>query len=109
MRLYEGLKGIFTATPNQWRALFSETEIQLTEPIEASAIADISILFYHLKNNEFIEASKYPSILERVKGFSINGKIATSKQINKPKSENYNFPLIGKNYNNIDKVIASLK
>jgi hypothetical protein len=107
-RLYEYLKGIFEATPEQWRALFSETEIQLAKPIKAVAVADIVVLFHHLREREFVETSKYPSVLERTKAFSINDKIVTAKMINKPKAENYNFPLIGKNYDNINKAVSSL-
>jgi hypothetical protein len=107
-RLYEYMKGIFEATPEQWRALFSETEIQLSKPIKARAVADIVVLFHHLREREFVETSKYPSVLERAKAFLINDKIVTAKMINKPKSENYNFPLIGKNYDNISKAVASL-
>jgi hypothetical protein len=106
--LSENLKGIFEATPEQWRALFSEKEIQLSKPIKAGRVADIVVLFHHLREREFIETSKYPSILERAKAFLINDKIVTAKMINKPKAENYNFPLIGKNYDNISKAVASL-
>ena len=108
VRLHNGTKGIFEATPEQWRTLFSDTEIQLIEPIKAVAVADIAVLFYHLHDREFVETSKYPSILERAKAFSINGKTVTAKQINKPKSDNYNFPYIGKNYDSISKAVASL-
>jgi hypothetical protein len=108
VRLYEATKGIFEATAEQWRAVFSETEIQLSEPIQAVAVADIAVLFYYLKEREFIETSKYPSIIERTKAFSINVKTVTAKQLNKSKSENYNFPHTGKNYIKIEKVVRSL-
>jgi hypothetical protein len=107
-RLYDYLKGIFEATPEQWRALFHETEIQLSEPIKAGTVADIVVLFHYLREREFVETSKYPSVLERAKAFLINDKIVTAKMINKPKAENYNFPLIGKNYDSISKAVASL-
>jgi hypothetical protein len=106
-RLCENLKGIFEATPEQWRALFSETEIKLSKPIKAFAPSDIGILLYHLKERNLIENTKYPSVIERTKAFSINGIPIISKQINDLKT-NMNFPTIGKNYSKISKAVASM-
>lgn len=106
--LHESLKNIFEATLEQWKSLFSEKEINLLEPIKGQAPADIAILLHYLKENELIEVSKYPSIIERTKAFSIDGKTVSAKQINKVKNENFNFPNIGKHYIKIQSVIESL-
>lgn len=105
-KLYEALKEVFEATPEQWRALFSDTEIQLFKPIEAKAVSDIGVLLHYLKERNLIEAIKYPSIIERTKAFAINGIPITSKKINDLKA-NMNFPTIGKNYSKISKAVAS--
>lgn len=106
-KLSEALADIFEATPKQWQALFSETEIQLSEPIKAFAVSDIGILLYHLKERNLIEATKYPSIIERTKAFSINDIPIKAKQITDLK-QNGNFPIIGKNHSKISKAVASL-
>jgi len=106
-RLCEEMKGVFEATAEQWRALFSETEIQLAEPIKAKTTTDIGILLFYLKEKNLIETKNYPSILERVKAFSIGGEIVTSKQISDTKQQE-NFPIAGKYYSKIEKAVTTL-
>ena len=106
-RLYNGLKGIFTATPEQWKSLFSETEIQLSTPIEARAVSDVGILLHYLKEMRLIGYSNYPSVIERTKAFVVGEMQITAKKITDLKS-NYNFPTIGKNYSSISRIIQSL-
>ena len=101
------LTSVFDATIEQWEALFSENSITMPTPIKANSIADISVLFYYLKQKEFIETSKYPSILERSKAFFVKNKTITAKQINKTK-EYSNFPYIGDNYEKIMVFIENL-
>jgi hypothetical protein len=111
-RLYTGLQGIFEATPKQWTALFSETEIQIKEPIKAKAVADIALLLLQLHRCKFIKAKEYAAIIGRTKAFSFNGKPITAKQINATK-ERSNWwkdqtPIIGDNYTTINKAVTAL-
>jgi hypothetical protein len=110
--LSKHLKGIVEATPEQWRALFHETEIQLSEPIKAVAVADIALLLVQLHRYKFIKAKEYAAIIGRVKAFSFEGKTITSKQINATKERSdwwkETTPAIGLNYSTINKAVASL-
>jgi hypothetical protein len=110
--LSEKLKGIFEATLKQWRALFSETEIQLLEPIKAEAVADVALLLVQLHRHKFIKAKEYAAIIGRAKAFSFSGKIITAKQINATKERSDWWketpPIIGSNYSRINKSVESL-
>jgi len=106
-KLHDLLTNVFEATFEQWRTLFSEDAIKMETPIGASAVADVGILLHHLKERGFIEASRYPSIVENSKAFSVNETIIQAKQISDLKS-NMNFPMIGKNFDKIRKAVEKL-
>lgn len=105
-QLYEELKDIFQATTDQWRALFSEDNIQMPAPIKANAISDVGLLLHHLKENNLIETTRYPSIIERSGAFIKDDEIVKAKQITDLKS-NMNFPTIGKNHYKISQAVSN--
>lgn len=108
VRLYEATKWLFTSTLDQWRNLFSEDIQAFETPIAVTSKykSDVRILFHYLLEEHLIDNLNYPSILEKIKVFSYEGKIITARQLHKP-TEYDNYPEIG-NYINIKQIASDL-
>lgn len=93
-KLHTGLSGVFDATLEQWQSLFSNN-ILLKTPIRVlHHKSDVAVLFYYLREKEYVRNKNFPSILEQSNAFSFEGKIMTSKQI-RATAQSSNFPLMG--------------
>lgn len=105
--LHNGLQSVFDGTIEQWRALFFDGGIQLSTPIRIlQHKSDLAVLFYHLRQNKFIERKNYASILEKSKAFYFEGEIMTAKKIGvAPQCDN--FPYMG-NFEVIELVVTAL-
>lgn len=112
-KLYNRLKTVFTATPEQWEALFSSEKIRMNKPIEAKANIDVGLFLVQLYKKGFIGTKEYAAIAGRTKAFSVRGKILTAEQITATKDrfpkwhEDVN-PVVGKNYEQINKAFLFL-